>query len=453
MTDLRKLVQSAVEMACKAGADAAEALLSQGKSLSIKVFEGQIESLEHAESSGIGFRVLVGKREGYAHTERIDAKGIKLAAKWAVENAAVGRENEFAGIADYPKGPDVGETFSEELAKVPLSEKVELARKIEAEPRAVDKRIVNVPHAGYFEGDFEIALANSQGLYRSRVGNYAGTYCAPLATEGESRQSGYKVEVSRSFPELSQKAVGVEAAKRALELLGAAPIESGSMPVMFENLTACELLGTFSGMFSGKAAEEGRTVLAGRVGEKIAAPAVRIVDDATRPGGFVSRAFDFEGYPTARFEIVSEGCFKGFMHNTATARKANAQSTGHAYRGYKGSLSVSPSNFFIEGEVRPFDALVGGMDRGLFIVDLEGLHSGANGLNGDFSLGAKGFLIEAGKRVRPVEGVTVSGNFLTMLNNIRAVGDDFKFDTPGGTTCIGAPSILVEALSIAGGKK
>lgn len=448
--EMEALLSSALDEAKSNGAQAAEAIFSKFSGLTLRVFRGEIETFERQVSSGIGVRVLMDGREGYAHTERLVRDAVGQAAQMAAENAGVIAPDEFALIEDYPDPPEAPPMYNPELPEIPLSNKMDLAKSMEQAAYDTDKRVINVPYAGYSEGEGTFAVANSAGLLRSTKGNYAAVYCVALAQEGESLQTGYKVLVSRDFDELVQSGVGKEAAERGAALLGAKPIQTGSYPVIFENRIFASMLAAFSGLFSGRAVQEGRSVLAGRIGEEIAGGDVSVLDDALLADGPVSRPFDSEGYPSARLPVIENGALKSFLHNTKTARRDGIASTGHASRGYSSTLGVQPSNFFLPGGETPQRELLSATEKALLIVEVEGLHSGVNAVNGDFSLGAKGFWLENGKNVRPVEGITVSSNFLDALKNMAARADDFKFNPPGGAACFGAPSVLIEGISVAG---
>lgn len=444
-----RLLSQALDAAEVAGAGQAEAVFSHYSGLSIRVFRGRIEAFEREETAGIGIRVLTGGREGYAHTERLDEAAVRLAGRMAIENAAIVPADEFARIENYPEPPEAPPLYNPALPQVLLERKIDLARKMEQQAYDTDQRVINVPYAGYSEGEAVFAVVNSAGLLRRTKGNYAAVYSVALAQQAESLQSGYRVLVSRRFEELDSSGVGSEAARRAIALLGAKPVATGRYPVIFENRIFAAMLAAFSRLFNAKAVQEGRSVLAGRIGHEIAGAGVSVIDDALLSDGPVSRPFDAEGYPSGRLAVIDNGVLCSFLHNTKTARKDALASTGHAARGYSSTLGVAPSNFFLPAGEVALETLLASAEKALFVVEVEGLHSGVNAVNGDFSLGAKGFLASGGSR-QPVEGVTISANFLQMLKAMKARASDFAFNPPSGSACFGAPSVLVEGISVAG---
>ena len=206
------------------------------------------------------------------------------------------------------------------------------------------------------------------------------------------------------------------------------------------------MLSTFSSIFSAKSVQEGRSLLKGKLEEQIANEKVTILDDALYPEGFSTRAFDSEGYPSQKTVLIEKGKLKSFLHNTQTARKDKVKSTGNGSRSYKGSLNVSPSNFYLEqGNIKEED-LFKKHAQTIEIVALQGMHSGANPISGDFSLSAEGFLYQNGTRLHSLKQFTVSGNILQLLKDVEMIADNFKFDMDS----IGAASVLIKELSISG---
>lgn len=207
------------------------------------------------------------------------------------------------------------------------------------------------------------------------------------------------------------------------------------------------LLATFSGIFSAENAQEGLSLLTGKEGEMIASLAVTLMDDPLLPDGLASKPFDAEGVATRTKAIIEAGQLNTLLHNRKTAKKQGVPSTGNAGKaGYAGTIRVSPTNLFIKPGECTLLQLEQNLGEGLVITDLEGLHSGANPVSGDFSLSAKGYTVQNGVKKSPVQQITVAGNFYTLLKDIRKVGSDLLF--PGRS--VGCPSVLVDEMAVAG---
>jgi len=200
-------------------------------------------------------------------------------------------------------------------------------------------------------------------------------------------------------------------------------------------------------MFSAENAQQKMSLLGGKEGTVIASEAVTLMDDPLLPGGLATGAFDAEGSASQTKAVIDKGVLTTLLHSRKTAKKQGVKSTGNAHRaGYSGPVRVSPSNFFFKPGEKDLAQLMESVGEGLLITDLAGLHSGANPTSGDFSLLAKGFTIEGGKRGKPVQQITVAGNFYQLLKAIREVGSDLQF--PGSS--VGSPSVDCGELNISG---
>lgn len=225
---------------------------------------------------------------------------------------------------------------------------------------------------------------------------------------------------------------------------------SGEYLVVIRADAMADLLHTFAGIFSADSAQKGTSLLKGREGDAIAADCVTIVDDPHLAGSVSSQPFDGEGVPTFRKEIVKAGTLTTLLHNLKTAHKQGVGTTANASRAsYGAPVGVSPSNFFLQPGAGDLAELLSDAEGGLLITDLQGLHSGANEISGDFSLGAKGYRIVDGKKAGCVRQITVAGNFYNLMKDIQRVGSDLFFGFPGGGR-YGSPSVLVKKLSVAG---
>ena len=273
-------------------------------------------------------------------------------------------------------------------------------------------------------------------------------YTSPIAMEEgkEEMRDGLAFRTGKDV--LDIEGCAKEAADDAAAMLGASPAPSGAYRILLKNTAACDFFEAFSGIFSAEAAQKGLSPLTGREGETIAAPCVSICDDPL--DARAPRAFDDEGTPSVATTLIDKGVFTGFLHNLKTARKAGVASTSNADRPSAASpVGVAPSNFILAPGQDDCDALRLKLGKGLVITGVSGLHAGLNPISGDFSLLSSGFLVEDGKIVRPVDRITVAGNFLTLLKDIESVGSDVCV-SPSGGGIIALPSLLIRELMAAG---
>lgn len=422
-----------------------EVFAQRGSSTSVKAFNGEVSEFKLSSRQGVGLRALVGGAWGYSFSENLSRPALDRALDSAVENAELAAPERGAALVAWGEPPAL-DLYGEGMSGVTVEQKVGVALALEAAAREADARVVSIPYGGYQDGDMQALIANTEGLDRADAQLYAMQYVAPLVAESGQSKMGSDWQFTREFTELDPTRTALIAVDKAVRLLGARPAPSGTFPVVFSGECLAELLMLFSPMFSGRMVEEGKSPLAGRLGESIASPLVTLVDDATLPRGLSSRAFDAEGCPSAPLTLVDAGRLGAFMHNQDTAARAGTVSTGHASRqGYQGTVSVGPSNLFLVTGETPAAQVKAGL-TGVRVTGVSGGHAGANPITGDFSLEAEGFWFEGGAEQHPLEVFTVAGNILDVLAGIEAVGDELEWSNSSA----GAPAVRVGALGIGG---
>ncbi len=425
--------------------DDIEVLLSANRSFSVRINNQEIENFSYADTRGIGIRVIKNGKAGIAYTEKFSDDAFQHIIKEALDNCKFIEKPDKAIIANYPTN-ECGDlkTYNTELAGVDVNEKIQLAKDLEKLAQEADKRIINCPYCGYGDGESFVKIANSKGLDKEFKTNYASAYIYVLAGEGDEKKMAGDFVLTRDFKELNAQDLAQKAVEKACGLLGGKTFDPGTYPVVFNNEMTANLISTFSSLFSAKSVQEGRSLLKGKIGEKIASDKITLVDDGLYVGGFATSPFDSEGHPSATTMLIENGVLKNYLHNTETAKKDNTVSTGNGARSYKSALGISPSNFFIKkGDVDRAD-LFKKHPAIIEITSLQGLHSGANPISGDFSLGAEGFIWVDGEKKHALKNFTVSGNFLTMLAGVEEIANDFKFVAGS----IGASSILIKELAL-----
>ncbi|HBN10296.1 MAG TPA: hypothetical protein DD435_17205 [Cyanobacteria bacterium UBA8530] len=431
-----------LEKAKKLGVEA-EAYASSGKSFKVQAFQSEIEDFLLSESAGIGIRVVDGSRNGYAYTENLSRESVEAAVEEAAENVKLVTPDK--GIAlDNPPAPPALDLYTPALAEVDVTRKIQLAKDLEKKALAVDPRIKNIPYADCGDSEGLVRIANTKGLDRSYSANLAWIACGAVAELGGETQSAYKVKASRRFEDLEKATIAEKAAREAVAKLGALEVNSGDYPVVFVPEAFCEILETFVSIFSARMAQEGKSPLKGRLGETIGNPVVSLIDDPLMNDGFSSRPFDDEGTPSKKLAVVEAGKFLSFFHNSQSARIDGVESTGHASRSsYRSAIGISPSNLYlVPGKTDPCEL----KKDCLVVTEVAGMHSGANPVSGDFSLSAQGFRYSENEETYPIKNFTVSGNFLSLLASIEALGNDLEFFPSG----VGTPTVRIKELAIAG---
>lgn len=442
-----QFVDQLLVAAAKAGIETAEAYYEESNSFSAEAMDGEIKTYEVSSGAGLSLRGTVGGKMGYASTQAFDDAAIEQLIEGVKESAALVESEEqdeiFAGEEKYPEIAPV----ESDIDSVSADEKLAFCLAMEKAAKAADERVWKVEGSQVSTGSSKVSLRNSYGLNLSNASSYCVAYAGPIAKDGDSTTTAFKLGYSHKFADLDAEKLGREAAAKAISQLHGAPVEAGEYRVILRNDAMGRLLATFSGIFSAESAQQKMSLLAGKEGTKIASDVVTLMDDPLLPGGFATCAFDAEGSASRTKAVIDGGVLTTLLHSRKTARKQGVTTTGNAQRaGYTAPVHVAPTNFFLKPGEKTLEAMTADLGSGLVITELGGLHAGANPTSGDFSLIAKGYTVENGQRGRAVEQITVAGNFYELLKNIRAVGSDLLFEG----SSVGSPSVDAGVLKVSG---
>jgi PmbA protein len=432
-----------VAAAKRAGADAADALLVQNASLSVSRRLGKIEQLERAEGFDLGLRVFLGKRQAIVSSTDADPKGFAALAERAVAMAKVVPEDEFGGLPDRfdpPRDPapldllDLTEPTAEEL----------IARAAAAEDAALAvPGITNSEGADASWSRATIALVMSNGFAGAYSRSSHSLSCTALAGSGTAMERDYEYSSVVHLADLEDPAtIGRKAAEKALARLNPVRAKTARIPVVYDPRVSASLLGHLTGAINGAAVARGTSFLRDFLGKPVLAKGLTVRDDPTRRRGLRSRPFDGEGMAGQPRAIVEDGVLTTWLMDWRSARQLGMASTGHASRGTGGPPGPAATNVWLEaGSVTPA-ALIADIAEGLYVTDLIGM--GVNGVTGDYSRGAAGFMIRNGQRAEPVSEITIAGNLKDMFMRMTAA-DDLVFRRGSD-----APTIRIEGMTLAG---
>jgi len=445
--DHRDLAQHLLQQARFAGADAADVLVSCGTGFSVTVRKGEVETLEDAGNKALGIRVFVGHRTATSYTSDFSPEALAALVGNTVAMARVTSEDPAAGlpdeIAEAETGLDLG-LYDASPAALPTAERIDWARRAEATALAASPEITNSQGSSYGSHEGDIVLANSQGFLGSYRSSSVSLSVTPVAERDGAMERDYWYTIGRGTGDLlTPEEVGRIAAERTLRRLGARKVSTCEVPVVFDPETAAELLGQLWSALSGYAVFRNSTFLKDRLGEAVASPLLTLVDDGRRPRGLGSRPFDGEGLATRRNVPIEQGVLRHYLCDSYAARKIGARPTGSARRGVAGGPSVGAGNVcFLPGQSTPA-AIIGEVERGLFVTDLIGF--GVDLVSGDYSQGAAGLWIEHGHLTYPVHEVTIAGNLKQMLRDVDAVGNDLEFRGSSAS-----PTLRVRKMTVSG---
>ncbi|MDP8222224.1 MAG: TldD/PmbA family protein [Candidatus Lernaella stagnicola] len=440
-------IQKLVANVKKAGADQVDAYYEWGREAEITARDGAVENLKQATSTGLGLRVFKDNRLGFGYTSDLSDDGLARLAEQVLAIAANTADDKNNGlppselIAPVKRLPDVFDPRVEALTNEELAK---WAIEIEKASLAGDPRVKKVEDAGAGSYVQRTALVNSEGFSGTSEKTYAWLYSVVVGEQDDQKQSAWWSDFATHLADLDDpESVARQAVNRAARMLGARKIESGEMPIIFEPAMTKSFIRGLLGAINGDMIYKKSSFLLDRLGEQVASELITIVDDGTLDRRTGSCPFDGEGLTTERKLLVGRGVLKQYIYDTYTANKAGAKPTGTASREYSSLPGIGTTNFFLEPGKTPVADMFKGIKKGLLITDMMG--RGANTVNGEYSRGANGILIENGELTHPVQEITVGGNMIEMLREIDAVGEDM--DWRGAT---GAPSIRFAKLTVAG---
>jgi PmbA protein len=435
-----ELLDVAARIAEMAGpGEQVEAFVARSTSTSVKAYEGEVESLTQASSAGVGVRVIVDHREGFAYAGTLEDAVVLEALAEARDNAQFGEPDEFNGLA-VPDGVEPADLdlWPEGLASVPTADKVAMAIELEAATKARDPRVRSVRVSMYSDSLGEGAVATSTGI---RAWGRAGTsylMVQALAQQDGETQIAGGLSVGREVAELSIDEAADDAVLRSTRLLGSAKPSTQRLTLVLEPRMTATVLGLIGGMLNGEAVLKGRSPFADRVGEAIASPLLTFVDDPTDPRSLGAEAHDGEGLACRRNELVVDGVLQGFLHNTYTGRRSGTASTGSAQRGISSTPGVGAAALAVAPGAGTHEEVLGAVEHGLFVTSMAGLHSGVNPVSGDFSVGVEGLMVKGGELAEPIREATIASTLQRLLLDISAVGADLEWlpDGSGGVTLV-----------------
>ena len=437
-------LSSALSAAKAAGADAADAIYVGDGSTAVSVRLGKLEEIGRSEGEEIGIRVFIGQRSASVSSSDLSPAALAVAAERAVAMARLAPEDKWAGLApeDMLLKGQAAELDLDDGAEPSAEQLRDIAMAAEDAARAIPG-VTNSEGGGASAGRAVMALATSTGFAAGKPSSSYGTSASVLAGEGAEMQRDYAWHSARHFADLeAADAIGRRAGERAVRRLRPIKLETAALPIIFDPRVSSSLIGHFVGAITGSAITRGTSFLKDALGTEVFAAGIHIIDDPLRLRGLRSRSFDGEGLPVARTALIENGVLTGWLLDAASARQLGLKPTGHAARGTSGPPGAGTSNLHMAaGSLSP-KALMADIKRGFYVTELIGM--GVNGLTGDYSRGASGFLIEDGELTSPVAEVTIAGNLKDMFKAM-VPADDLLFRHASN-----APTIRIDGMTIAG---
>jgi PmbA protein len=443
LSALSTLAQRLVDAARHAGADAADAVAVRGVSQGVEVRDGRVEESERSEGDDVGLRVLVGRRQAVVSTNDVSGDGIAKLAERAVAMARVAPDDKYVGLADpallAKDFPDLDLLDP----KVPSTAELE-RRACEAEAAGIAVKGVSKSDGGSASaGIGGMVLVTSTGFHGSYLRSSQSISMTAISGEGTGMERDYDYTVAPHASDLaSPDSVGRKAGERAVARTNPRKVETCKVPVVFDPRVSGSIVGHLVGAVNGASIARKTSFLKDRLGQKLFASNIRIIDDPLRVRGLRSQTFDAEGVKVKKLAIIDEGVLTSWLLDSATARELGLATTGHAQRGVSSSPSPGSYNLHLEaGEPTPAE-LISDIKQGFYVTDLIG--SGVNGVTGDYSRGASGFWIENGEITYAVSEVTIAGHLFDIFKSMVPAKDlEFRYG-------VNAPTLRIEGLTLGG---
>ncbi|MFM7027669.1 MAG: TldD/PmbA family protein [Chakrabartia sp.] len=433
-----------VARALKAGADAADAIYVADASTGVQVRLGALEDVQRSEGEEIGLRVFVGTQSASASSSDLSADALGQLAERAVAMAGQAPEDPFAGLApqdllmrDAPADLDLddgGDVSPQDLRDRALAAE-EAARAVAG--------VTNSEGGSASAGRAIVALATSTGFAGSYSGSSHGVSASVLAGEGAAMQRDYAYHSVRHLADLDDAAaIGREAGDKAVARLNPIKLKSGPMTVILDPRVGGSLVSHLIGAITGSSIARKTSFLLDALETEVFNPGITIIDDPHRARGLRSRPFDGEGLVTHRSAIIDKGVLTTWLLDSASARQLGLSPTGHASRGVGGPPGAGASNLHMAAGTMTRSDLMAEIQEGFYVTELIG--QGVNGLTGDYSRGASGFVIRNGAIAEPVAEVTIAGNLKDMFRNLTPANDlTFRYGT-------NVPTLRLEGMTLAG---
>lgn len=435
----------------EAGFSEIELYMESGDQFEATVFEGQVSKYSISQSSGLAFRGILNGKMGYAYTEVLSEAAIKQLVEDAKSGAEVMETEESVFLYDVQDAYSKLDLYEPAYEAVLAKEKLDFLFEVEKAALAMDERVYKVMYNLFGDSSERVEIANTLGLDCREKRNAAFAYVSVVVKSGDEQKTGGKFVFGTDFKTYDPQLIAGEAVEEALKQLGAQSIPSGDYTLLLRGKESANLLQCFAGAFSAENVHKNLSKLKGKLEHQVAAADITLVDNPHKTNGMASRGFDSEGVATQVKNVIDKGTLKTFLHNLKTAHVDGLVSTGNGVKSsFKSSVGIAPSNFYIEPGTETLEAMIASIEKGVYITGLQGLHSGANGITGEFSIQANGFLIEEGKVVKPVSQITIAGNYFEMLMQVDQIGEDLQFALPSGASSFGSPALRVTKIAVSG---
>ncbi len=433
-------------LAKEKGIEDLELSISKSAKLSISIFHKKVESYNVAENETLSARGIYKGKMGCVYTENLTNQSTDFIIDEIIKNASIIEEDKPAIIFEGSKKYHRMKTYNDSFNKVPVKDKINRLLKAEEKALAYDKRIAEVASLSYEEEETRFHLINSKGVNLVQKVSDAMCVCEVLAKENEDLKTGFEYQIISSYDEFDPDKVALEACKSAISQLNAEPVKSKKYKILLDGKVMSSMISSLKRSLSGEQVNRNKSYLAGKLNQKVFSSKVTLLENPhSKKYPFFYRGFDDEGVATEKKKVIDKGVLKTYFYNLEAAAQAGVSSTGNGYNS-GASIGIGTSLLILKAGKKSKEEIMQKMKNGLYITDIQGLHAGMDGLSGNFSLQANGYLIENGAIVKPVNLITIAGNLFDLFENIVDVANDSTITYSG----IETPSVYVRNLVVSG---
>ena len=443
---MEKLVKAGMEY----GFEECEASYATERSMSIDILNGEVSSYENSATSSLSFRGLKNGQMGYCSTNILEDSSIDFLLKSAMENCEVLNDEDPQFIYCDENNKDLYfSQVTDAYSKNTYKSFSELGLKIEKAILALDSRIDAVDYLTISCSTGPYLIINSKGLHSYRDTDGISLMASARATDSDgSVKSGGHYWIGKDIDDFDPDKFLAKFKENLIGKMGAKSCKPGNYKAVLKSEAFQQFFMVFFGNFLATTMQRGLSLLADKEGETIASSVFTVKEEPMYDKALTKIPFDDEGVLTTAKSIIDKGVFATALYDLKSANKAGKISTGNGFRSGS-AVSEMPTNLIVEPGEKSFEELLEEVGEGIILTDLSGLHAGVNPISGDFSLLCEGYLIENGKKGRPVEQITVAGNFYEVIKSIKSVGNDI-INLPSGEGEFFTPSVYIESLAISG---
>ncbi len=431
---LSELAGKSIDIAKKYGATEVEVSLGNSISDTINFRDKKVEHSDRSEILSLGLTTYIGKKKSNVSTSNFDEKNLDKLIERCVDCSKVSPEDTNSGLPlkeNLEKNSVNLELYDETVLNNEF--KKDFLEEMENEMFS-NPKIKNSNGSSFSENKSNFIFANSDGFCDGYKSSSFAVFCEALAEENGSMERDYESSVGRFSNELDEpKKIGLLASEKACKRLNAKKIESGKMPIIFDKRVAKSLLSTFGSAISGSAFARGTSFLKDSLNKEIFNKDINIIDDPLIRRALGSQSFDGEGVKNTKIHLVENGILNAIFLDTYNSKLLNMNTNGRC---------GGSTNLFIQNGNYELEKLISEQKKAFFVKELIG--RAGDIINGNYSVGASGVLIENGHESFPVNEVTIAGNMSDMFKNLIAANDlEFK-------SSVNSPTLLINGMTVAG---